>query len=344
MEKNNKLLLNKDILAYQFKPAGEQGGYDPEDVEYFRSKVSDSYVYVARHGQDNFKKVEALEAKVKELQAQVTAYKGDESTISQAMLTLEKLKQESEANSKAEHERLVEEGRAKANELIAHGQEQANDIRVSAEEEANEWLKNQSEKMSNALEHTKKKAHAIMEQAEENAANIVNEAIADNIKLTNENERILSVAKDLHTSVFNITSLVNDLGTSAELDAISNSIKRNQNDEALRQDEAKEYIENVKEVSEQGKDEIAEKVEGEVDPDQVTNIETTPKEEVAQPAYLLSTGEYLGEDLTNYDEEDEEDEEDEDLIEDEINTEVDESFITSTDEDSQVDTETKHEG
>src|SRR5699024_3821342 len=202
MEKNNKLLLNKDILAYQFKAADEQGGYDPEDVEYFRSKVSDSYVYVARHGQENFKKVEALEAKVKELQAQVTAYKGDESTISQAMLTLEKMKQESEANSKAEHERLVEEGRTKANELIA--------------------------------------------QAEEHAANIVTEAIADNARLTNENERIVAVAKDLHASVFNFTGLVNDLGTSAKLDAISNSIKRNQNDEALRQEEAKEYIEGVK--------------------------------------------------------------------------------------------------
>lgn len=338
MEKNNKLLLNKDILAYQFKPAGEQGGYDPEDVEYFRSKVSDSYIYVARHGQDSFKKVEALEAEVKELQAKVTAYKGDESTISQAMLTLEKMKQESEANSKAEYERLVEEGRTKANELIARGQEQANDIRVSAEAEANEWLKDQSEKMSNALEHTKKKAHAIMAQAEEHAASIVNEALTDNMKLTNENERILSVAKDLHTSVFNITGLVNDLGTSAELDAISNSIKRNQNDEALRQDEAKEYMENVKAVSEQGKDEIDEKVE--VDPDQVTNIETTPKEEAAQPAYLLNTGEYLGEDLTHYEEEENEDEDEED----EVNTEVDESFITSTDEDSQVDTETKHEG
>lgn len=341
MEKNNKLLLNKDILAHQFKAAGEQGGYDPEDVEYFRSKVSESYVYVARHGQENFKKVEALEAKVKELQAQVTAYKGDESTISQAMLTLEKMKQESEANSKAEHERLVEEGRVKANELIARGQEQANDIRVSAEAEANEWLKDQSEKMSNALEHTKKKAHAIMTQAEEHAANIVNEAIADNAKLTNENERILAVAKDLHTSVFNITGLVNDLGTSAELDAISNSIKRNQNDEALRQDEAKEYIEGVKEVSEQGKGEIDEKVE--VDPVQVTNIETAPKGEVAQPAYLLNTGEYLGEDLTNYGEggEGEEDEEDED--DDEFVTETDESFITSTDKYILADTKTTRE-
>ena len=339
MEKNNKLLLNKDILAHQFKAAGEQGGYDPEDVEYFRSKVSESYVYVARHGQENFKKVEALEAEVKELRAQVTAYKGDESTISQAMLTLEKMKQESEANSKAERERLVEEGRVKANELIARGQEQANDIKVSAEAEANAWLQEQSEKMSNALEHTKKRAYAIMTQAEEHAEGIVKEAIADNAKLTNENERILAVAKDLHTSVFNITSLVNDLGTSVELDTISNSIKRNQNDEALRQDEAKEYIEGVKEVSEQGKDEIDEKVK--VDPEQVTNIETAPKGEVVQPAYLLNKGEYLGEDLTNYGEgeEDEEDEEDDD----ELVTETDESFITSTDKHILVDTETTRE-
>src|SRR5699024_11832385 len=112
--------------------------------------------------------------------------------------------------------------------------------------------------MSIQLQHITKKALAIMTQAEEHASNIVNEAIADNAKLTNENERILAVAKDLHASVFNITGLVNALGTSAELDAISNSIKRNQNDKALRKDEAKEYINRWNVVSDISKDEIDE--------------------------------------------------------------------------------------
>ena len=111
------MLSYNDIISYKFEKAGFGGGYRPEDVDKFVTRIAADFQRLEQEKSELEQKLMALAEKVEE-------YREDEESLRAALLGAQKLGDSIIRESKQKSEAMISAARQEADRIVSEGKRQ----------------------------------------------------------------------------------------------------------------------------------------------------------------------------------------------------------------------------